>query len=116
METAMSLHPIDHNVVCESTHYTSPRDRIAAALQRALAFSRSPAKELARALGRTPNGAALLLRGDVSPQLETLIAACRQYDEVWEVFRDLCGRADSIGQAEQLLAEITAKLKERRVS
>jgi transcriptional regulator with XRE-family HTH domain len=81
-----------------------------------MAFSRSPAKELARVIGRTPKGAELLLRGEVAPSVETLIAACREFDTVWEEFRDLCGRANSEGEAERLLSEITLRLKERRPS
>ena len=111
---AMSLRILNTNVVGRAPHHASAKDRLAAAFQRAVAFSRSPVKELARKLNRTPNGAALLLRGDVSPNLETIITACREFDDVWEEFRDLCGRADDANEAERILADFAQKLKERR--
>lgn len=110
----MSWGPNAGTLLSGNTHHASVRDRLADAFRRALAGSRSPAKELARYTGRTPKGAELLLRGDVSPNLETLIAACREFDEVWVEFRALCGRADTEGEAERLLAEIAARLRERR--
>lgn len=118
MEHAMSLHSDGHNVVGFQTNHTSQtaRERIAAAFRRAMAISKSPAKELARRLNRTPNGAAMLLRGEVSPQLETIIAACREFDDVWVEFRELCGRANTESEAEQLLAQIAQSLRERRQS
>jgi hypothetical protein len=84
------------------------------ALRRALATSRSPAKELARRLDRTQRGAELLLRGETAPSFETLIEACRHFDEVWETMRDLCGRAHERSEAERLLAELVARLQERQ--
>lgn len=112
----MSHLPITGTVLSRDSHHASARERLGAAFQRAMAFSRSPAKELARIIGRTPKGAELILRGEVTPSVETLIAACREFDLVWEEFRELCGRADSEGQAEKLLAEITLRLKEHRQS
>lgn len=101
-------------VLSGNDHHASVRDRLAGAFRRALASSRSPAKDLARQIGRTPKGAELLLRGDVAPNVETLIAACSKFDDVWEEFRALCGRADDAADAEKVLAEFAARLKERR--
>lgn len=89
------------------------RSRLADAFRRAVGATRSPAKELARKVGRSPKGAELLLRGEVSPSLETLVAACQAYDEVWTEFKALCGRANDASEAEMLLSEFAQKLKER---
>lgn len=111
---AVSYPQIAGSLMGQSTHHPSVRERMAAAFRRAVGHTRSPAKELARRIDRTPKGAELILRGDTSPNLETLVAACREYDEVWEAFREICGRADSVSQAERVLAEITEKLRETR--
>lgn len=114
MEPAMSFPSGDRTLLYRNEKHASVKDRIAAAFRAAMIGARSPAKELARVLDRTPKGAELLLRGETAPNLETIIAACREFDEVWEAFRDACGRADTASEAEALLAEITAKLRERQ--
>lgn len=116
MGTTMSLPPVAGTVLYQDSQHTSARERLGAAFQRAMAFSRSPAKELARVIGRTPKGAEMLLRGEVAPSVETLIAACRELDDVWETFRELCGRANTESEAEQLLAQIAQSLRGRHPS
>lgn len=91
----------------------SSRVRFALALRRAVQASPAPAKELARRLGLSPRGAALLLRGDSAPSFETLVCACQAWDEAWNVLREICGRDGKCGDAEQLLDELAARLKER---
>jgi hypothetical protein len=110
----MSFQASDGNIL--PGNGTSVRDRIAGAFRKAMSSARSPAKELARALGRTPKGAELILRGDNSPNLEALVLACRHYDEVWEEFKELCGRGGTASDAEAILAEFAQKLKERRIA
>lgn len=113
-ETVMSFRLNDGSLPYQSPQSTSPRERLAAAFKRAVAHSSSPAKELARAIGLTPRGAEELLRGKSAPSAQTLMLACQRYDCVWEVWREQCGRANTESEAEQLLAEITARLQERR--
>jgi hypothetical protein len=91
-----------------------PRERFALVLRRALANHKAPAKFLARLTGRTPKAATNWLSADNDMNLESLIEVCRHFDEAWDELKSLCGRANTEGEAEQLLAEITTRLRERR--
>jgi transcriptional regulator with XRE-family HTH domain len=108
----MSLSPTDQIVVDRQTQNAFVRKRLAEAFKKAVAYSPSPAKELAIRLGITSNGAALLLRGEVAPRADTLTLACREFDEVWKEMRSLSDRPPE--RAERILEELAEKLHERR--
>jgi hypothetical protein len=110
---AMSFPTNDGSLVPSETNHSS-RERFAAALRRAVQRTASPVKVAARALDLTPKGAELLLRGDSAPSFETLIRACREFDECWDEVRAMFGRADEESDANRLLDELAAKLRERR--
>jgi transcriptional regulator with XRE-family HTH domain len=114
MEEAMSWSVMPKKFLGQNVEKVSVRDRMAGAFNRATAGMKSPAKVIARTTGKTPEMAEKWLRGENLPSAEALIAACREFDDVWEEFKDLCGRADTEISAESILAEITARLKERR--
>ena len=113
MSAAMSLSPIDATLLPETTNYSS-RERFAAALRRAVARSPSPVKTLARHLDLTPRGAEMLMKGDSAPSFETLIRACREFDECWDEVREMFGRGNERSDAEAMLDELTARLQQRR--
>lgn len=112
MSAAMSLLPTD-TIVGRRQNIAPIRERIASALSRAVSYSPAPTKELARRLGITPDGAAKLLRGDTSPRAETLLIACREFDEVWAEMRSISERHPD--RAERILDELAEKLRERRI-
>lgn len=115
MGHSMSSFPlVDGSFVRQTGHATSVREQLSAAFRRATAGSRSPTKELARVIDRTPRGAEMILKGETAPSAEALILAMRQYDDVWEAVKEMAGRADSESDAERVLAEITERLKARR--
>lgn len=109
----MSLPPNDRTLLGQTTK-SSSRERLALALRQAVATSRSPAKEAARVLNLSPRGAEMLLRGDTAPRFDTLIEACRQFDDVWDAVRELAGRAGDRSDAEAILDEIARRLRGRR--
>jgi transcriptional regulator with XRE-family HTH domain len=88
------------------------RDRLAAAFQRAMRTSRSPAKELARRIGVSPGCATMLLRGETMPRGDTLLVACREFDAVWAEVQAITRREP--GEAELVLDELVRRLQERR--
>jgi transcriptional regulator with XRE-family HTH domain len=110
----MSFTPNDRSLLSESRKNASSRDRLAGALRRAVSAGRWSAKEAARLLRVTPRGAQSLLNGENAPSFETLVEACRHFDEVWDEMRELCGRAESHSDAEALLDEFARRLRERR--
>jgi transcriptional regulator with XRE-family HTH domain len=112
MGATMSSPTMAGRLLPAAGHHTPARDRLAAALREAVAYSRSPSKELARRIGLTPKGAELLLRGDSSPRAETLLAACREFDVVWAELQALCGREPT--DAERVLDELAARLRDRK--
>jgi hypothetical protein len=110
----MSLGITPKNFLRENTEQVSVRHKIADALQRATIGIKSPAKVIARTTGKTPEMAEKWLRAENSPNAETLVVLMQHYDEVWLAVREKAGRANAEGEAEQLLAEITTRLRERR--
>ena len=102
----MSFDPITRNVLGNQSA-TDRRARFARALTSALANQPSAAKTFARIIDRTPRAAELLLRGDVAPSFDTLIAACAHLDECWEAFAALCQR-DAMPSIEGAAATLDA--------
>jgi plasmid maintenance system antidote protein VapI len=110
MEQVMSFRMSTSTLRPNSGHALPFRERLAGALRR----TGESAKRLARVADCTPKAAERWVNAENSVTVDTLIELCRQYDEVWEEFRDACGRANDATKAELLLKEITAKLNEVR--
>ncbi len=98
MEQAVSLCPITRHLL-GSVCYSSPSERICAAIQRI------PAKVLARATGMTPKAAERWKAGDNSLSAAAIFALARTYEEVWLIVREACGRAETIEHAEAQLCQ-----------
>jgi hypothetical protein len=92
-----------------------PRERFATVLRSALASHKAPAKALARLTGKSPKAASNWLAAENDMSLGAVIEVCRHFDEAWDEFKALCGRAGTETDAEKLLAEFAAKLRKRRV-
>ena len=108
------LSPFSAGIVRPAGGSALPRDALARAMHQAAAnFGwSSPAKWFAKATRRTPKAMQRLLDAENSPNVETLIALCRDFDECWAAFRALCGRDPA--DAEEMLDRFAAMLRERR--
>lgn len=105
----------DRNFLGTRTEHVPVRERLAEAFRLATRGLKAPAKTVARATGKTPEMAEKWLRGENAPSAEALIAAMRDFDEVWEAVREMAGRASNASEAEAVLAKISAALKERGI-
>jgi hypothetical protein len=114
MEMAMSFPSKPRRVCPEIGHALPIRERLAKALRTALAGSNSAAKQLARIADCTPKAAGRWLEAENDMQVKTLLTLCREYDEVWDEVKRMCGRAEEQSDAERLLDELTARLRDRR--
>lgn len=90
------------------------RDWFAEALSVAKRTRRLTSKEVARRIGRTPKAVERLLAGENAPQLDAVVAACREFDEVFDALLMACGRAP--GDADAFLDELAERLRARRGS
>jgi len=73
---------------------------------------RRPAKELERAVGKTPKAAERWLSGDNTMSAETLVQLMSDFDDVWEFVCREAGRDQAT--AAETLDRLEALLKERR--
>jgi hypothetical protein len=108
MGQAMSFTSFTRSVVPKSGSPLPVRDRLAGALEGV------PAKWLARVTGRTPKAAERWKEASNSMTIETLFALAREFDQVWDIVRHECGRADDIHEAELMLSKMAALLSERK--
>lgn len=100
---------------CLGMDETQTSNWFASALRAAKERTGYTTKQIGRRLGRTPKAVERLLDGDNAPQLDAVVAACREFDEVFDAMLQQCGRVASRSEAEQLLSEFAEKLRECRV-
>jgi transcriptional regulator with XRE-family HTH domain len=110
METAVSFRLNPRTVLPDSGHGVPARERIATVL-RGLGLS---AKQLARHADRTPKAVERWMQAENDMTVESLLRLCRDFDEVWDEVRIMCGRANDASEAERLLAEFAERLRSRR--
>lgn len=100
---------------CGNIPQKVPNDWFARALDAARREARLSVKEVARIIGRTPKATERILAGDNAPQIDALLAACAAFRSVFDEFADRCGQASNATEAERVLADIAAKLRERGI-
>ncbi len=88
------------------------RERLSAALRRATADMRSPAKQIARIAGCTPKAAQRWLDADNAMTVESLALLAQHFDEVFSEWLALCGREPA--DAEAMIDRFQEMLRERR--
>lgn len=93
-------------------HQNLQRDRLADAI-RALPLT---TKEIARRVGVAPRTVEGWKAGTSAPSYDAVVAACREFDSIWDVMKDAAGRANSNAEAETIISEFTRRLRERRAS
>lgn len=91
-----------------SGHSVPIREQIAAAL------GGIPSKVLARITGRTPKAADRWKAADNTMTLETLFALAGEFDDVWEIVKQRCGRANDVDDAVVMLNQMRDMLAQRR--
>lgn len=112
----MSFGMTPKNFLGNSPQQVSVRDRLADAFRRATAGMKSPAKVLSRITGKTPEMTERWLRAENMPNVEALLIACREMDDVWETVCELCGRDSAPSSAEKVLAQIKQAILDHRQS
>lgn len=112
MDGTMSLHRFGGSLLDEDGRALPIRDRLAIALRNAVGNIRSPAKTIARLTGRTPKAVDRWLNAENEMTVESLVLLCREFDEVWQEFRALCGREPA--DAEAMIDRFSEMLRERR--
>jgi hypothetical protein len=75
-------------------------------------LSAMPAKTLARITGASPRAAQQWKVAASAPSADALLRLATELDEVWAVVRAQAGRSE--GEAERMLDDLAAKLRERR--
>jgi hypothetical protein len=84
------------------------REQIAAAIRNV------SAKTLARVTGRTPKAAEKWKAADNTVTVETLFALAAEFDDVWEIVKQRCGRANDVDDAVVMLNQMRDMLAQRR--
>jgi len=96
----MSLPQNARNILTETGQTVPIRERIAAVIQD------KPAKVLARITGKTPKAAERWKAAENAMTVEALFALARDMDEVWEIVKAGCGRANDVDDAVQMIEQM----------